>query len=418
MKKRKIIFNLIFVFLLIAVPLFIGEMVFRYFVFSKSSPFEKLKKPEKYTKACYDDYWKLRYKFGNNNYLPSHPHPLLGWIGFFDRETLEQNDIMPGDSRRKILIYGDSYIMCQHDSVECFHDILNADTTFNKNNFLVNYGVGGYGTDQIYLLFSKTVDKFQNPFVIFSIMPNDMDRCLLSLRDGQKPYFVIENDSLVLKGVPIYSIPEHFFEEHPPQINSYLWARFTHSKLNPYYDSLTNDNKMKAKIMELNKKIILKSYGDIKRRNLQYVFVIFDELWNEEGNWRVDSLKKFLAEQNILFINSGNLVAEDTSFAEYDYARYTIKGDGHPNSYYNKLLCKELKKYIFDYSTYPLLRQNIQIAKKEDYTFEYYEKKIRENKNWLKQIEEKAKNRGVSLDSMVKMDALWMLEEDKKKKTQ
>ena len=342
--------------------------------------------------------------------MPSHPHPLLGWSGFFDRETLKPWGIEDAGNRRQILIYGDSYIMCQNDSIRCFQDVLNADTAFNKNNFLVNYGVGGYGTDQIYLLFSKTIDKFENPFVIFSIMPNDMDRCLLSVRDGQKPYFEIENDSLALKGVPIDSVPAHFFEENPPKIHSYLWARFTHSYLNPYYDSLPNDEETRTRIMKLNKKIILKAYNEIKKRNLQYVFLIFDELWNEEGTWRVDSLQKFLAEQKITFINTGNLVAEDTSFTEYDYARYTIKGDGHPSSYYNKLVCEELKKYIFNYNTYPKLRQNIRIARKENYTVEYYKNKIRSDANWLKQIEEKARSRGVSVDSMVTLDAIWMFE--------
>src|ERR1051325_10484384 len=298
-RKRKIIFNLLFAFFLIAIPLFIGEFVFRYFIFSKSSPFEKLKDPKKYTSASHDDYWKLRYKFGNDKYVPAHPHSLLGWCGFFDRETLNPWDIEKTGSLRKVLIYGDSYIMCQNDSINCFQDILNADTAFNKKNFLVNYGVGGYGTDQIYLLLLKTIDKFmqpaaeEKPFVIFSVMPNDMDRCLLSVRDGQKAFFEIENDSLVLKGVPIDSVPAHFFEENPPSITSYLWARFTHSYLNPKYDSLPNDEETKKRIMQLNKKIILKAYNEIRQRNLQYVFLIFDELWNEEGTWRVDSLQKF-----------------------------------------------------------------------------------------------------------------------------
>ena len=102
----------------------------------------------------------------------------------------------------------------------------------------------------------------------------------------------------------------------------------------------------------------------------------------------------------------------------YNYSNYTIKGDGHPNSYYNKLLCEELKKYIFDYSAYPLSRQNIKIKRKENYTIDYYEKKIRSDVNWLKQIEEKAKEKNIPLDSMIKLDATWMFEEDKKKQAQ
>lgn len=154
----------------------------------------------------------------------------------------------PPTIKRKILICGDSYIMCQNDSIQCFDEVLNADTTFNKNNILLNYGVGGYGVDQIYLLFANTIDKFEKPFVIFSIMPTDMDRSLLSVRTGQKLYFTEEGDSLKLNGIPIDSVPDHFFEENQPQITSYLLNRFTHSKLNPYYDSFPTDKELRAKI--------------------------------------------------------------------------------------------------------------------------------------------------------------------------
>ena len=415
--KRKLLFNILFIFLLIVIPLFIGELLFRYLLFSQHSPFPQLKDPNKYSKTSEDNYWKLHYKFGKDIYVPKYPHPLLGWTGFFDSKTLDHWDMNPPNNNRKVLIYGDSYIMCAHDSIQCFHEILNADTTFNRNNLLLNYGVGGYGVDQIYLLFTNTVDKFENPFVIFSIMPGDMDRCLLSVRDGQKPYYAIENDSLVLKGVPIDPIPSHYFETNPPEITSYLWKRFLNTKLNPYFDPLPTNNELRNKILSLNKKIILRALSDIKKRNLQYVFLIFDELWNEEGAWRVDSLQKFMAEKNILFINTGNLVAEDTSLGKYEYSNYTIHGDGHPNSHYNKLICEEIKKYIFNYNTYPAQRQNLWVEKKSDNSIEYFEKKIRNSPDWLKQVIEKAKARNIPINIMIRMDAIWSHEHSNEKKS-
>ncbi len=295
MKKR--IFNFIFIVLLVFIPLLAGEFLFRFFIFSSHSPFPQLKDPGKYAKNSTDDYWKLYYKFGGNFHPPEHPHPLLGWIGFFDRKTLDHWDMNPSNTKRKVLMYGDSYVMCQHDSIQCFQDILNADTLFNKNTSLLNYGVGGYGVDQIYLLFKNTIDKFKNPFVVFSIMPADMDRCMLSVRTGQKPYFVEEGDSLKLRGVPIDSVPQRFFEENPPLITSYLWRRIINSKLNPCYNPTPTDDMLRKKIVTLNKKIILQAYSELKKRNLQYVFLIFDELWNEEGNWRVVSFQKFMDEK-------------------------------------------------------------------------------------------------------------------------
>ena len=417
--NRKRIFQLIFASLLVIVPLVVTEVIFRAFIFSPSGPFKQLKNPGNYAKESTDDYWKLYYQLGGHFGPPEHPHPLLGWIGNFDRNTLDHDDIKQTGNRRNVLIYGDSFIMCAHDSIECFDEILNADTAFNKNNFLLNYGVGGYGVDQIYLLFSHTIDKFQNPFVVFSIMPADMDRCMLSVRTGQKPYFTISNDSLCLLGLPIDSVPAHFFKTNPPEITSYMWRRIANSKYNPYYSPFPTDSIFRTKIMTLNKKIILKAYDQIKQRNLQYVFVVFDELWNIEGLWRADSLKTFLTEQNINYINTAQLIQEDTLFKGHDYFSYMIKGDGHPKSYYNKLLCEEIKKYMADYTAYPQFRQKQQSEEVRGLqhilpnTMEYYELKIRKDGDWLNKVKEKAKQKNIPVDSMIKLDAIWMVENEK-----
>ena len=134
--KRQTIFKLIVAFILVFISIVLGELSFRFLIFSASSPFKNLKKPEKYAKSSSDDYWKLTYLFDGKFKPPEHPHPLLGWVGFFDRETLVHNDDAQGDNRRRFLIYGDSYIMCAADSIQCFHEILNNDTAFSKNNFL------------------------------------------------------------------------------------------------------------------------------------------------------------------------------------------------------------------------------------------------------------------------------------------
>jgi hypothetical protein len=417
--RRKILFQWLFISLLIIISLITAEAVFRCLIFSPSSPFKQLKDPGKYAKISTDDYWKLYYEFGGGYRPPEHPHPYLGWIGNFDRKTFAHRDIQLAGNKKKVLIYGDSFIMCVHDSIQCFDEILNSDTAFSKEKFLISYGVGGYGVDQMYLLFSKTIDRFEKPFVVFSIMPADMDRSILSVRTGQKPYFVVDNDSLKVSGIPIDSVSEHFFKDNPPDISSYMWRRFINSSLNPYYDSLPTNTELRNKILTLNKKIILETYTEIKKRKLEYVFVVFDELWNEEGLWRADSLKSFLSREKIIYMNTRDLIKEDTLYKEYDYFNYMIKGNGHPKSYYNKLVCEEIKKYVFDYTNYSAKRQQMQ--SQEQYfdlstnrnTIEYYTMKIKADKSWLKSVEEKAIKRNIPIDSMIKLDAEWMMNQKK-----
>lgn len=177
----------------IVITLILAEYIFRFILFSKIKMFESLRVPSYYVPHinCKDedfhtvDYWKLNYLF-KKDFNIEHPHPILGWTGKFSKKTLEHYNQDKLNDKRPVLLFGDSFAMCI-DSVECFEEILNRDTTFSSGHYLLNYGVGGYGIDQIYLLFNATVDSFNNPFVIFSFFTTDMDRSMLYVRDAQKP---------------------------------------------------------------------------------------------------------------------------------------------------------------------------------------------------------------------------------------
>ena len=68
-----------------------------------------------------------------------------------------------------------------------------------------NFGVAGYGLDQIYLRFKQSHDHFKKPVVIIGILTVDMDRCVMKNRSRPKPYFLIKENELVLSGVPVVS---------------------------------------------------------------------------------------------------------------------------------------------------------------------------------------------------------------------
>src|ERR1051326_6508693 len=300
--KRKFIFKIIFSFFLFIVTFCAAEIIFRFLIFSKNSPFPDLKDPGKYAKIYSDDYWKLYHEFDGIYKPPAHPHPLLGWGGFFDT-TYKHWDINVPTNKRKVLMFGDSFVMCANDSIDCFHELLNADTAFTKENILLNYGVGGYGIDQECLLFEKAIGRYENIFVVFCLTPTDMDRCMLAVRTGQKPYFAKESDSLKLCGMPVDPLPENFFKKNPPQIASYLWRRIVNSDLNPWFTPFMNEEE-KKKEMSVCGRIILRAYNEIKKRNLDYLFLVFNELSSEDGLWRTDFLNSFLSENNIAHIDT------------------------------------------------------------------------------------------------------------------
>ena len=71
-----------------------------------------------------------------------------------------------------------------------------------------NAAVGGYGLDQIVLRAEKEVPRLEPGVLLVSFIPNDILRTQLRARSGAgKPYFVIENNALVLKGVPVKPPP-------------------------------------------------------------------------------------------------------------------------------------------------------------------------------------------------------------------
>ena len=284
MKKSVFVKLLVFAFSLF-LSLLIAELVFRWMVFGKNPKFQHLRNPGLYASETSDDYWKLYYRLDGFYKPPKNPQPVLGFISRFDRITLDHDNIDSLKNKRPVLLYGDSFAQCI-DTVECFQHILNRDSSFNSDYYLLNYGVGGYGVDQIYLLCSLTVNKFNNPYVIFSILPADMDRSLLTVRTGQKPFFVIENDALVLKGVPINPNPDAFFKENPPSIISYLYAYFLRSDLNPFISLNEGSPAVKKKILDLNEKIILQVERKLKSKGLEHVFLLYDPLYTADGDWR------------------------------------------------------------------------------------------------------------------------------------
>lgn len=195
-----------------------AEFAFRGLLFSKLPFMEGFREPGFYADwYSSDDAWKLHYLFGHWA-GPKHADPLLGWVKPDVHVGTHRHDAAKNlGSKRPVLIYGDSF-------AEGFDSqFIEDDKAFPDSCGIINYGVSGYGIDQIYLLCKNSVGQYKNPIVVICILDEDLDRSFLSVRDGPKPYFKMDNGgSLKLCGVPVSSDPEDFFLTHPPEIMSYL----------------------------------------------------------------------------------------------------------------------------------------------------------------------------------------------------
>jgi hypothetical protein len=167
-----------------------------------------------------DDFWVLETGWSGSR-RPRRTSPVdpeLGWtasnggtLGVSGPRFRELSDV----TERPVLFFGDSFVADLPERLELQlpgHDVL-------------NYGVGGYGTDQILLRAERQVRVFRgrNPLVLIGVLLEDMDRSLLRFRGGQKPYFTIESGRLV-EHAPRFSDDEEFLRNHRLRIRSFLLA--------------------------------------------------------------------------------------------------------------------------------------------------------------------------------------------------
>ena len=154
--------------ILLTVGISVGVMTlieegFQAFLFSDVQLFQKLRDPGFYVNGRdEDDYWILHYWFSGSKKRPTaKAHPLLGWIGDFSRDTFRHHATDEIGDRVPVLLYGDSFAGCHGLTNErCFQGILNSDKTFSRDYFLLNYGAGGYGLDQIFLLLKQSIEYY------------------------------------------------------------------------------------------------------------------------------------------------------------------------------------------------------------------------------------------------------------------
>jgi hypothetical protein len=118
---------------------------------------------------------------------------------------------------------------------------------------VVDLSMGGYGLDQIYLMYRETHRLVADPIVLVGVLvSDDLDRTVLTMRTSTKPYFVVgATGVLSLEGVPITQQTAAECHRAPLKINSYL-AALVKRKLFPDEEEQVTARKtaINAKLLE------------------------------------------------------------------------------------------------------------------------------------------------------------------------
>jgi hypothetical protein len=337
----------------VCITLCTGEFLLRKMIFSQSTVFNFLKEPKLYADQEWDEnYWKLARMWGKTK-APTYDS-LLGWQFKLIPKTFMHHDIEHLNGKRPVLLYGDSFANCI-DSTICFEEYLNSDSDFSKSNYLINYGTGGYGVDQIYNMMINSYKLYKNPLVIFSFLTFDLDRSGLKLREGLKPYYTLDVEGeLQLNFLNHKSDPDEFINQNPPEINSYLWKLFLYSKLNFIPErikrSLKGEMKARIFIKKLDKKLIHESVKELRENHIDFIFIIFegytDFKISEEKNWRIKFVKKVLKDENVTSIFAKDLIKDEVDPKLKNLSKFLIPNDSHPTSYFNKIVANEIKRQV------------------------------------------------------------------------
>ncbi len=375
--KKSYLSNFILFLSSVVLCFIIIEVAWRFIIFSNTGVLESQKKAELYAdEYSEDDYWKLKYLLKKNKIdkrkkqmkqkndgeeSPPNKRNEKLFARLVLKDTYKHINAKFVNERRPVLLYGDSFAAC-YSQDGCFEHILNNDKSFSKNHYLLNYGVGGYGLDQIYFLFKNSIDNYDNPFVVISLMTLDLDRSILSVRDLPKPYFTVDNNMLKLHEEHLYPDKEFFYSNNKPQIISYFYRRILYSKAmnkvmpDQFISYLKKENHYKRKIIQINKKIMIEIIKELKARDINYVFLIFHSIWirgdgllNENvTGWRNSFIRNILDENNISYIWSKDIIFQNMEAENLSLQAHFIPDDGHPTSIQKELLAKRIKAFVLN----------------------------------------------------------------------
>lgn len=307
-----------------------------------------------------EDFWKLRHRFATRRELlePSLYHPTLGWVSpSIEAATLRHRDFAGSTGQRQILLFGDSFARCATPREDCFEALLEQSEQ-GASHDLLNYGVSGYGLDQIYLLLRQSIDLYAglDPIVVVGVFVNDdLDRCLLSLRDWPKPRLRVVGGDLVPDGGPAPSM-ERYLAEHPLRARSYAWSALVRgtplgSLARPSGPALRE--RRRKEIEELAGAILEALLSELQTRRLRSCFLLFYSEAHlrqpQRGDWREALVQERLEERGIPCVSTRDAILEDAASAGRDVAAYYGRdpaGAGHLNRLGNEVALRALLRRL------------------------------------------------------------------------
>ena len=253
-----------------------------------------------------DDYFKLASAWGQPLVRNDWAHPLLGWAPPRDATNplgIIRQAPYPVVRERPILFYGNSYVAGATGPADTIPHHLES---MLPGRTVYNFGVGGYGLDQILLRVESTHADFTQPTILIGLLTEDIDRCVLRFRGAPKPYFDLEGDRLSLKGTPVSADFDDWLRRHPVSAGSYVGALIRRRlEIRRLGGIPAEGSRRRAEKERLAARILERLVERARRAALPLRFVLFYAPYDlcYEG-WRERFLKRQLARLGVAFLDT------------------------------------------------------------------------------------------------------------------
>jgi hypothetical protein len=283
-----------------------AELAVRWLLFSDSSLAARwgapLRRPECLSDPNDVDYWKLQWILAQSTLAPTpNPDPEIGWLGAAEAGSYAHADEALLHGRRPVLLFGDSFAQCNTEPGECFQTLLER-SELARDFALLNYGAGGYGLDQVYLLLRRVLPRFagRKPFVVVGVLlDDDFNRSLLDVRCWPKPRAHLEQGVLRIDS-PRLTDPGQYLSEHPLHVTSWFWRLFVYREgvlPRRWQQSWRDTGAPIEERVAVNRALLDAIAAELDAAQVEHVFLFFNgeqTLFDEPGlQWTVELARAF-----------------------------------------------------------------------------------------------------------------------------
>lgn len=307
------------------------------------------------------DFWLLRAHLrGRQGAGPAeYAHPVLGWTsGRFNSESYEHEDEADLNGRRPVILLGDSFAGCHGDLERRFEQLMD-EGPLGETHALLNYGVGGYGVDQIVLLGMETLKRFEGQdavFILSMLVDDDLNRVILPFRGHPKPWVKSDGQRAIrIVRPPLPADPGEYLDLYTPRVPWWSLRLFRQQVL-------MNKKEMReasgiALMQESMRRTVtasvLQFHDQLKAQGEQGFVMLFLNRNRQEGKTRPGNwlpwLESVLEGHHIPWVRASNEIAlhqARTGRPMDDYFATTGPGKGHYTALGNELTHLSLERGI------------------------------------------------------------------------